>query len=358
MEYKFSVSKVDECRIIIEAGCFANLGPLLKETNLTKTDIYITDKNVHKLYGYFLDTALLREGLAISSLVLESGEETKSIVNTEKLIDYLIAREVQRRSILMAFGGGVITDLVGFVASIYMRGVKYVNVPTTLVSQLDAAVGGKTAINFPVTKNIVGSFYQPSLVVIDPELLRTLPEVEIRQGLAEAVKVALISSEELFAYIESHIDKALNKDIHVLEHIIRNSVQIKLSLLEPDPYERDLRRLLNFGHMIGHALESAMGYSRIKHGDAIAIGMMAEARLALHLKVCNNETVERLKSILLKIGLPISCNQMILPKLSQTLSHIALIRGGSLNAVLPLYIGSAKVDGNVSASDILKLVLT
>src|SRR5688572_9033614 len=182
MEYKFSVSKVDECRIIIEAGCFANLGQLLKETNLRKTDIYITDKNVRNLYGYFLDTALLKEGLAISSLVLESGEKTKSIVNTEKLIDYLVEHEVQRRSILMAFGGGVITDLVGFVASIFMRGIKYVNVPTTLVSQLDAAVGGKTAINFPVAKNIVGSFYQPSLVVIDPELLRTLPEVEIRQG--------------------------------------------------------------------------------------------------------------------------------------------------------------------------------
>jgi 3-dehydroquinate synthase len=249
----------------------------------------------------------------------------------------------------------VITDLVGFVASIYMRGISYVNIPTTLIAQLDAAIGGKTAINLSSAKNIVGAFHHPKLVLIDPLILETLPVIEIRHGLAEAIKVSMISSGDLFTFIESHLDEALQKKTAVLEFIILQSIQLKLNLLERDPYERNLQRVLNFGHTFGHALETAMGYNGIHHGEAISIGMMVETKLAYKRGVCDNDIVQRLETLLLRAGLPISFSNDSLPEVYRSLREIALVRGNHLNVVLPVDIGNAVVESEIQTDELLSV---
>jgi 3-dehydroquinate synthase len=244
----------------------------------------------------------------------------------------------------VALGGGVIGDLAGFVASTYLRGVNVVQVPTTLVAQVDASIGGKTGINHPKGKNLIGTFYQPKLVFIDVATLRTLPKRELIGGMAEVVKYGVIADPELFAYLEQHIPELLKYDVEALEQIVLRSARIKADVVSKDEREAGLRRILNYGHTLGHAIETATGYGRLHHGEAIAIGMEFAARLASRLGLCNQSLVDRQHRLLEQFGLPTRLPPRIDPK--RVLAAMALdkkVQGGQLHFVLPERLGGVRV---------------
>jgi len=352
---KVQVPKLDKYNIIIAPKSIDNINTFLKDIESEQIFI-ITDKKVGLLYKNIVIKFLQKSNFVIHNFILEEGEKEKSLENVIHIIKALIKQKIQRRSIIMALGGGVVTDISGFVASIYMRGIKYVNIPTTLLSQVDAAIGGKTGVNLIDAKNIIGSFHHPSLVIIDPSLLITLSDFEIRQGLAEIIKIAIISSKKLFRLVQSNIYEIFQKKIDILEQVITESIRLQLNLLEPDPYENNLCRLLNFGHTIGHALESVIGYGRISHGDAISIGMITSTRLAKALGLCDIQTLQQIESILVNAKLPITFDRSVYPKLLKALESIKMIRGGRLNVVLPTEIGNAIVDINITANELCNFI--
>jgi len=306
--------------------------------------ILITDSIVDGLYGSIFMSTMQQLGIAVKKLVVEPGEKTKSIESASSLWEQLVHYNFHRRDILIAFGGGVITDLVGFVASNYMRGVPYVIIPTTLVAQLDAAIGGKVAINHYRAKNLLGAFYHPEYVFIDVDLLRTLPVQEIRNGLAEAIKVAIISSPELFDLIQQAYEKMLYVDIQKLNQVIKLAVAGKIALIEKDPYEKNLKRSLNFGHLIGHAIEAALNYEAISHGQSVAIGMASATRIAMARDLCDWNNGKKIINLIEQLGLPIYANEKVdINMVLKNIDVIRYIRNGHHYEVLPTGIGSYEI---------------
>ncbi len=266
--------------------------------------VVVTHPSLNRLYGEKLAFGFSQAGGSLETLMIPEGETSKSLRQAEKLYDRLLELQCDRKSVLIALGGGVIGDLTGFVAATYLRGIPFVQVPTTLLAQVDSSVGGKTAVNHPKGKNMIGAFYQPKLVVADLETLRTLPEKEFRAGLAEVIKYGVIEDPELFAYLENNAEKILAQDTQCLEHIVETSCAIKARVVEKDERESDYRRVLNFGHTIGHAIEALTGYSRYLHGEAITIGMVRAARLSEQTGRCSGEVTRRIQALVEKMGLP------------------------------------------------------
>src|SRR5215467_5541664 len=223
-----------------------------------------------------------------------------------QLLDWLAQTDTRRRDILLAVGGGVVIDTAGWVASAYMRGLSYINVPTTLLAQVDAAIGGKVAVNHDMAKNLIGAFYAPLAVVSCTDWLSTLGSRQVRSGLAEVIKLAVISSPQLFAFIEQHRESLLDLDASCLRSLVRAASAIKCSLVERDPYEIDLRRTLNFGHSVGHAVETVTGYGPVLHGEAVAYGMVVAIRIARARGVLAPSVAARIVAILRSVGLPVA----------------------------------------------------
>lgn len=281
----------------MERGAFADLVPLSRRAVAAHRYAIISDSRVAPLYGERARSAFEAAGEEARLFTFPAGEWNKTRQEWARLSDELLAEGFGRDSAVVAVGGGVTGDLAGFVAATYMRGIPYVQVPTSLLAMLDSSVGGKTGLDTLEAKNPVGAFHHPSLVLVDPDLLQTLPAFQLASGLAEAVKAAAIADEALFAWLEARVPMLLEKEADLLTELVRRGVAIKAEVVEEDPEESGRRQVLNFGHTIGHALEALAGYG-VLHGEAVACGMRVESRVGEILGITEEGTTERLAALL------------------------------------------------------------
>jgi 3-dehydroquinate synthase len=316
----------------------------------------ITDETVDTLHAERINQWLSAHVSKLQKIVLPPGESSKSLPTACHLLDWLAQSDIRRRDIIVAVGGGAIIDTAGWVASIYMRGISYLNVPTTLLAQVDAAIGGKVAVNHDTAKNLIGSFYAPDAVVSCTDWLSTLDSRQFRSGLAEAIKMAVISSGQLLAFIEQHLESLAALDPSCLQSLVHAASVIKCVLVERDPYEVDLRRTLNFGHTVGHAVETVTGYGPVLHGEAVAYGMAVAVRVAHARGVLARSVASRIVAILRSVGLPVALGDLpAVPEeehLIQALEKVRQVRDGSLRFVLPTGIGSALIVDDVGNDEI------
>ena len=266
--------------------------------------VIVTNSTVHPLYANTLQAVLTERYPAVHTVILPDGEEYKTWDILECIFSKLLSELCDRKTVLFALGGGVIGDMTGFAAATYMRGIPFVQIPTTLLAQVDSSVGGKTAINHPLGKNMIGAFYQPKMVVCDLETLETLPPREMSSGLAEVIKYGPIADMDFMVWLENFIDDIIDKDFVALSHAIRRSCEIKAQVVSQDEKESGLRAILNFGHTFGHAIEAGMGYGVWLHGEGVAAGMVMAAELSRRLGMVDAAFVQRLTQLIERAGLP------------------------------------------------------
>ena len=290
--------------IYVGAAILSRVGELLTEVGLRGKVAVVSNPTVAQLYLDPIHEALSQSGLEVVPILVPDGEEHKNIHSLQNIYDRLIAARLERKSCVLALGGGVIGDLAGFAAATYLRGVPYVQVPTTLLAQVDSSVGGKTAIDHAQGKNLIGAFYQPKLVLIDVAVLKTLPRREIVAGLAEVIKYGVIEDAALFALLENEIERFLQLETERLIGTIATCCAIKARIVEADEREDDYRAVLNFGHTIGHALEAVTGYNRFLHGEAVGVGMVKAAALSAQQGFCDRASFERIVRLIKQAGLP------------------------------------------------------
>jgi 3-dehydroquinate synthase len=290
--------------IAIGPGLMASAGALIRPHLSRPRITMVTDETVEALHGAELRGALEREGIAAEVLALSPGEGTKDWANLARTVEWLLDRKVERKDLVVALGGGVIGDLVGFAAAILRRGVRFVQVPTTLLAQVDSSVGGKTGINTAQGKNLVGAFHQPTLVIADTALLGTLPERDFLSGYGEVVKYGLLGDAAFFSWLEAHGTEVLAREAAALERIVRRSCEMKAGIVERDETEEGERALLNLGHTFAHALEAATGYGeRLLHGEAVAVGLGLAFDLSARLGLCPQEDPSRVRAHLTAMGM-------------------------------------------------------
>jgi len=331
-------------RVIIEKGSLENAGKAARLLLPSARALLVSDETVYSLYGDRVLKALEAEKWQVGSCQVQPGEQVKTMASASRLYDAAVDAELDRNSPIIALGGGVIGDLAGFVASTYLRGVPLVMIPTSLLAQVDSSVGGKVAVNHPRGKNLIGSIYPPRLVIIDPDVLETLPRRELYAGLAEVIKYGIIENEDFFYWLEKNINKLLSGDRVSLEKAIAESVRAKARVVQADEYENDYRRVLNFGHTIGHALEAATNYSYYLHGEAVLVGMAAAVKLARHKGLIENVDAERIITLLIKMDLKKApadlTSEMVIDKLRQDKKR----RQSDLIFILPAGIGKTVVE--------------
>jgi 3-dehydroquinate synthase len=349
--------------IVIGSGNLPELGKLVKEAKWGREIFIITDPLVNDLYG-----DVIRKGTKskVKTLEVQRGERYKNLSEAAKLYDELVKLKAHRDSLIIALGGGVIGDLAGFIAATYMRGINYIQVPTTLLAQVDAAIGGKTGVNHPKGKNLIGCFYQPKAVFIDVATLSTLPARELRTGLAEVVKYGVIEDADFFKFLEAnahHLNTKAFEDeeskqaaLKLWQTIVLEAVKVKAKIVEKDEKEKSLRMVLNFGHTVGHAIESLTRYRTYNHGEAVAIGMVAAALIANRMKMLETEGVARLKSLLEKLELPTRIEGLPVKKLIAYLGVDKKVKAGKVNFVLPEKLGRVVIRNDVPAG-VIKQVL-
>jgi 3-dehydroquinate synthase len=290
--------------IHVGANILDRVGASLQQVGLRGKVAVVSNPTVAQLYLDSIHDALSASGFEVEVILLPDGEEHKNLKSLVMIYDGLVKARLERKSCILALGGGVIGDLAGFAAATYLRGVPYVQLPTTLLAQVDSSVGGKTAVNHDSGKNLIGAFYQPKLVLIDITVLRTLPRRELIAGLAEVVKYGIIADPILFRLLEDKIERLLGLDRELLIQVIATCCAIKARVVEQDEREDDYRAVLNFGHTVGHALEAATDYQRFLHGEAVAIGMAKAAAISLQQGFCDRKSFERVIQLIKKVGLP------------------------------------------------------
>lgn len=290
--------------IIVEEGLMARVGEIVGErvSARCRQAAIISNERIFSHYGSQVCESLKQAGLKVCHLLIGDGERYKNLRTAEKIYSFLIENRIERSDLLVALGGGIIGDIGGFVAATYLRGIDFIQLPTTLLAQIDAAIGGKTAVNHARGKNLIGAFHQPRAVVIDPVTLRTLPARELRAALQEAVKYGVIADAELFALIEREAARLLSGDTALLREIIRRCCAIKAGVVSRDERESGERRILNFGHTIGHALEAVTNYRRFKHGEAVGYGIIGAAQIANKLNVLEKNVAERIERVVRSFG--------------------------------------------------------
>lgn len=348
--------------IIIGNGQISYLKEFLSVKNYSKI-IVITDNNIAKLHLNNLLDLLSAHNLPILTIISDSGETAKSFSNLEKIAEQILEKEIDRKSLIVAFGGGVIGDLSGFLASILLRGIDFIQIPTTLLAMVDSSVGGKTAINSKYGKNLIGSFYQPKLVICDPDFLASLNPREIRAGYAEVVKTALIRDYNFFEYLEQNLEaKFLTKiDPEFLSNIISSSCRIKSEIVSLDETEQETRMLLNFGHSFAHIFETETNYSgEILHGEAVSIGIVMAAEMSKNYQLISAKEVEKIANHLKRANLPISPTQIRsswnLKNLSSHLYKDKKNQNQNLTFILLNGIGHALIKRSVVYADFLRVV--
>ncbi|MFV1975634.1 MAG: 3-dehydroquinate synthase [Candidatus Scalindua sp.] len=343
----------DSYNIIVDKGILNQVGALISKVISPRKAIVVTDKIVEPLYGKIVLDSLSECKFDVKLVSLALGEEQKSLAKAEELYEHLFDHEMDRKSLVVALGGGVLGDLAGFVAATFMRGIPFVQIPTTLLAQVDSSIGGKVAVNHPRGKNMIGCFYQPKAVFIDTDTLWTLPKAEITAGMVEVIKYGMIKDAAFFEYIEKHLSEILELDADALEQIIYNSCKTKAHVVELDEKEQGIRAILNYGHTIGHALEALTSYKKYRHGDAVAMGMIYVSKIAREMNLADETVLKRQESLFLKLGLSLKDTELdphdIVSKLYQDKKTIA----GKLRFVLPTRIGNVIIDDSVSEQTIL-----
>ncbi|PIE56626.1 MAG: 3-dehydroquinate synthase [Desulfobulbus propionicus] len=338
--------------IHLQHGLLHEVGPVLATMNLATRWGVISDDRVAGLYGKSLLASLQRAGVDACLFTFSRGEASKNLGTVGRLASQLAASRFDRKDGLIALGGGVPGDITGFVASLYMRGIPFVQVPTSLLAQVDSSVGGKTGVDLPEGKNLVGTFYQPSAVFLDPQLLGTLDPQELRGGLAEVIKHAVIADEAYFAFMEDHRKAVLQLEEKTIGAMIRRSCEIKAEVVGRDEREGGLRRMLNFGHTIGHAVEAASNFSII-HGLAVAIGMRCAADLAVRGGLLDPDAAIRIRQLLCAYGLPVTVPQALdREQIKGFLRTDKKTVGGRVFFVLPTAVGRVAITDEVKESDI------
>jgi 3-dehydroquinate synthase len=345
----------DSYEICIGGGLLPQVGLQLQELGLSGRVVIITDSNVKRRYAGILEQGLSEAGFNVDILEIPAGEENKTLKSAGRLYDELNDINAERITPILALGGGVTGDLAGFVAATYMRGVPYIQVPTSLLAMADSSIGGKTAVDHGRLKNIVGAFYQPKLVLADINALKTLPAVELSNGMAEVIKHAAISDRAFFDYLEVNMKRAVALDAEVMEYIVGKNVRIKAGVVSKDEKETGLRAVLNYGHTVGHAVEVVSNF-KLKHGQAVAIGMVAEAKISRRLGMLSATDVERLENLIVKAGLPAQIPKMDKSKIMQAMTHDKKVRDGRLTFALLKSIGDTFITHDVDAAFVEEVI--
>lgn len=332
------------------------IAPLLKSNRV----IIISDENVAKLYLESVVNSLEKQGIKQNSILLPAGEQTKSFNELTKLLDRLLELNPDRSTTLIALGGGVTGDITGFAASILLRGVPFIQIPTTLLAQVDSSVGGKTGVNARQGKNLIGTFHQPNIVIADISTLLSLPKRELLAGYAEVVKYGVINNAAFFTWLEANGEKAIAGDMGLLSHIVQESCKSKAAIVASDERESGIRAILNFGHTLGHALEAETGYSdKLLHGEAVAIGMLLALRLSVQRGLSKMEDYERLKKHLDKAGLPTSpgaIQKFNAARLIEHCYHDKKAKDGGLTFILAKGIGHTVISHDIEKSELEELL--
>ncbi|MBN1823094.1 MAG: 3-dehydroquinate synthase [Endomicrobiales bacterium] len=333
----------------------AGLGAELRKLKTSKKLLVVTDANVARHYLSGFVSSLKRSGFVVTSAVLSPGEKNKNLDSVKRIYARAVASGLDRRSAIIALGGGVVGDTAGFAAATYMRGIPFIQVPTTLLAMVDSSVGGKTGVDLKEGKNLVGAFHQPKLVWIDTGTLGTLHPREIRNGLAEVIKCGVIADAGFFRYLEKNISRLSPK---VFGRMIFKSCAIKAKVVEKDEFEqKGVREILNFGHTFGHAIETLTGYGRVLHGEAVAAGMLVACALALKLKLAPAKILSRVLDVVIKAGLSVALPKGVTAeKMVKTMMRDKKTRGGLLRLVLPTRIGKVAVKTNIPIKKIYEVL--
>lgn len=329
--------------ILIRCNLLESIGEELTRLGCSGKVGVVTDRNLAARYLKRVTRVLKAAGYTVVPIVLAPGERTKTLRSISTIMNALVDAKFERTSTLLALGGGVIGDLTGFAAAIYQRGIPFVQVPTSLVAQVDSSVGGKTGVDHPKGKNLIGAFNQPRAVLIDPSTLTSLPAREWKAGLGEVIKYGVVADDAFFEYLERHIEPILKLDDAPVTQIVKRSCEIKAQVVSEDEREADRRRILNFGHTIGHALESLGGYRGLIHGEAVAIGMIYEADLARYLGLCDEEVVDRIRALVRAAGLPFCLPRVTFSALWRAMQQDKKVSAGTIYCVVPERIGLVRI---------------
>ncbi len=336
--------------IAIGEGLLPSLGTLIKDRLSSRACVVISDRTVAALYLPVVRRALRGAGMSVTPIVIQPGEQQKNLQRANAIISAMLKKRIDRSSVVIALGGGVVGDLAGFVSAVYQRGVDFIQIPTTLLAQVDSSVGGKVGVNHPSGKNMIGAFHQPRFVLADSAVLTTLPRREFICGLGEVVKYGIIADENFFNYLEEHLDDILSLDREAILHTIARCCSLKADVVRNDEREKISsggRAILNFGHTVGHAIEAAVRYRGVKHGEAVLIGMLVESRMAGLLGLLENAEEERITALIKRLALPDILHGLSNGKLLSSMAHDKKVSEKKVRFVLPTRVGNIQITGDV-----------
>ncbi|MFB2979353.1 3-dehydroquinate synthase [Microseira sp. BLCC-F43] len=345
--------------IAIAPNNLDKLGEMMQSLKLGKKVLLVSNPAIFRHYGEKAIASLNSAEYDVTTCILPAGEQYKTLTAIQKIYNTALENRLERSSTMVALGGGVIGDMTGFAAATWLRGINFIQVPTSLLAMVDAAIGGKTGVNHPKGKNLIGAFYQPKLVLIDPQVLNTLPPREFRAGMAEVIKYGVIWDADLFAALEAskRLDQFRYISEELLQQILNKSCQAKADVVSKDEKESGLRAILNYGHTIGHAVESLTGYKLVNHGEAVAIGMVAAGQLAVHLEMWDKTDAERQDALIKKAGLPTQLPAGLdIEAVIDTLQTDKKVKDGKVRFILPTRIGEVIVTDKVEG-DLMREVL-
>ena len=348
-------------QIAIAADSLKSIGEQMKQLKLGKKVLVISNPEIFAHYGDTCTASLEKAGFEVFTHLIPSGEVHKNLDSIQQVYNTAILHQLERSSTMVALGGGVIGDMTGFTAATWLRGINFVQIPTSLLAMVDASVGGKTGVNHPQGKNLIGAFYQPKLVLIDPDVLQTLPEREFKAGIAEVIKYGVIWDAELFSMLEQApgIDSYETIDRSFLETILERSCQAKADVVSQDEKETGIRAILNYGHTIGHAIESLTDYKEYVHGEAVALGMVAAGEIAIQMGLWKEADGNRQHKLIVKAGLPtrVTSQKVEVKDVLEAIKNDKKVKSGKTRFVLPTKIGKVKITDKVAA-DVVKEAVT
>ena len=340
--------------VLVRAGTINNISAFFKDFYHGKKVFILSDEKVFSLYGKKLIRGLHEVDLKEEVFLLPHGERHKNLSSVKKIYHWLQEKDATRSDLFISFGGGVISDIGGFAASTFHRGMILVNIPTTLLAQVDASIGGKNGVNLREAKNQIGTFYFPKYVVIDPLFIGTLGLKQMQEGLIEALKTGIIADKELFHLIKNHVSELMLKDVRLLEQVITRAVKVKSNVVTKDPYEKNIRGTLNLGHTFGHALEGFYKYRRLSHGQAVGLGMICAAKLGMLLNLTSENFLSELKEVLAEMKAPARLKNMNASRILSLMQYDKKKRAGKILFIVPKKIGEVLTTENVNKKIILE----